>query len=56
MNPALKRTAIEVFAGIRCNTNDAAVFNIVVDRVGNHVFLVEGTEIVFIKASRPCGR
>ncbi len=48
MEPAFDGAAVEEFAFGGGDLHDTAVFDIVVDGVGNHVFLIFGAEIIFV--------
>ena len=46
MEPAFDGTAVEIFAGGGGDFDDAAIFNVIVDWVGDHIFLVGWPEVV----------
>lgn len=48
VEPAFNGATVQVLTSGGGDAHDAAVFDVVVDGVGNHVFLVFGVEIVFI--------
>ncbi len=48
VEPTFDGTAVEVFAFGGRNAHGAAVFDVIIDGVGDHVFLVFGAEVVFV--------
>ena len=48
VEPAFDGAAVEVFAFSGCNAHGAAVFDVIIDGVGDHVFLVFRAKVVFV--------
>ena len=48
MEPTFDGTAVEVFAFGGCNAHGAAVFDVIIDGVGDHVFLIFRAKVVFV--------